>query len=327
MGKKRAAIIVLAVIVIVAGVLIARKTRTVNANIRVSGNIEITSVAASFKIPGRLNARLVDEGEQVKAGQLIARLDSTDLSKEVTLRRADVQAAKAALAELLAGSRQEEIGQAEATLSQAEAEATRAEADFQRVKSLFERDIVARRDLDNARAAADGSRATVRLARETLNLAKKGPRRERIDQGRARMQEAEAALAISEERLSYATLAAPLSGMVLAKHIEAGEQVAPGTPVVTIGDLDNTWLRAYINETDLGRVKVGQQVRVTTDTWPGKSYAGKVTFIASEAEFTPKNVQTTKERIKLVYRIKITIPNTGMELKPGMPADAEILVK
>ncbi len=325
MPKKLVIIIVLALVAAAAAFLMLRNSRTTDGAVRVSGNIEITTVEASFKIPGRVIERLVDEGMRVKAGQLIARLDSSDLAKEVALRQADVQAARAVLAELEAGSRKEEIGQAEATLSRAEAEATRAEADFKRVKNLFEREVVSRRDLDNARAAADAATANVRLAREGLILSRKGPRQERIDQGRARAKEAEAALAIAQERLSYATLAAPSAGMVMAKHVEPGEQVAPGTPVITIGDMENTWVRAYINETDLGRVKLGQEVRVTTDTYPGKSYQGKVSFIASEAEFTPKNVQTQKERVKLVYRIKITIPNPNMELKPGMPADGEIL--
>ena len=124
--------------------------------------------------------------------------------------------------------------------------------------------------------------------------------------------------------MSYATVVSPLTGVVLSKNIEPGEYVAPGTAVVTVGDLVNVWLRAYIDETDLGRVKVGQRAWVTTDTYPGKIYEGRVSFISSEAEFTPKNVQTQKERVKLVYRIKIDITNPNMELKPGMPADAVI---
>ncbi len=134
-------------------------------------------------------------------------------------------------------------------------------------------------------------------------------------------------MAQANTRLGYTTLLSPVAGLVMAKNIEPGEQVAAGTPVVTVGELDSVWVRAYINETDLGRVKVGQKARVTTDTWPGKVYDGIVTFISTEAEFTPKNVQTEKERVKLVYRVKITIPNPNMELKPGMPADADILVK
>jgi len=112
----------------------------------------------------------------------------------------------------------------------------------------------------------------------------------------------------------------------LSKNVEPGEYVAPGTPVVTVGELEDPWLRAYINETDLGRVKLGQRVQVTTDSYPDKKYEGRISFIASQAEFTPKNVQTEKERVKLVYRIKVDLTNPNLELKPGMPADAEILL-
>jgi HlyD family secretion protein len=127
--------------------------------------------------------------------------------------------------------------------------------------------------------------------------------------------------------LGYATITTPFAGLVLSENVEFGEYVAPGTPVITLGDMANVWLRAYINETDLGSVKPGQKVHVTTDTYPEKIYEGRISFISSEAEFTPKNVQTQKERVKLVYRVKIDIPNPQMELKPGMPADAEILIK
>lgn len=293
--------------------------------LRVSGNIEVTTVEASFKIPGRVKERLADEGEMVGTGQVIARLDNADQLHEVAARSADRDTARAALAELLAGSRIEEIAQAEAALAAAEAEATRAADDFRRQEELFRREVIPKQKFDAARAAADSSRAQARQARESLVLARKGPRHERIDQGRARFREAEAALAAAQTRLDYTTLAAPAAGLVLSKNIEPGEQVAAGTPVVTIGKLESVWVRAYIPETELGRVKVGQKARVTTDTWPGKRYDGTVTFISSEAEFTPKNVQTQKERVKLVYRIKITIPNPNMELKPGMPADAEIM--
>jgi HlyD family secretion protein len=153
-----------------------------------------------------------------------------------------------------------------------------------------------------------------------------GPRAEKIAQALARKKQAAAALNLAETRRDYARLVSPIGGMVLSEDVESGEYVAPGTPVVTVGVFEHPWLRAYINETDLGRVKHGQKVRVTTDTYPDKEYEGRVSFIASEAEFTPKNVQTQKERVKLVYRIKIDVPNPEMELKPGMPADAEILL-
>lgn len=347
--------------------------------IRVSGNIEVTDAEVSFKIPGRVEARLVDEGEMVKAGQTIARLDSAELAQEVAARRAEVQAVQAALAELEAGSRPEEIAQAEASAQQAKArldemlagsrpeelaaaeavlrrakaEAERARLDAERYAGLYKKEIVSAQQYDLARTAyetalarqreaeeqyklvqegprkeqIEQARAAWLQAQERFVLVKKGPRQETIEQARARLQQAKEALAVAETRLGYATLTSPLAGVVLSKNVEPGEFVAAGTPIVTVGDLENVWLRAYINETDLGRVKVGQQVRVTTDTYPGKRYEGRVSFIASQAEFTPKSVQTEKERVKLVYRVKVDIRNPNMELKPGMPADAEILVK
>jgi HlyD family secretion protein len=320
-----AAIAVITVTIVLLVYYLAHRAGTDKETLRVSGNIEVTTVEASFKIAGRIKERLVDEGETVKGGQLIARLESEDQRHEVAARSADRDTARATLAELLAGSRKEEIAQAEAVLAAAEAEEKRATYDFHRQEELFRREVIPRQKFDDARAAYDTSRAQTRQAAEALTLVRKGPRQERIDQGRARLREAEAALALAQTRLDYTTLASPATGLVLSKNIEPGEQVAAGTPVITIGELDSVWVRAYISETDLGRVKVGQKAQVTTDTWPGKRYDGTVTFIADQAEFTPKNVQTEKERVKLVYRVKITVPNPNRELKPGMPADAEIM--
>jgi HlyD family secretion protein len=326
--KKPIVMAIAAIVVTAAAIVyfIGHRTGGDHGIIRVSGNIEVTAVEASFRIPGRVSERLVDEGEKVSAGQLIARLESDDLAHEVARRRADLQAAQAVLAEHMAGSRNEEIAQAEAILAAAQAEAKRVADDFRRQEELFRREVIPQQRYDAARAAYDTSRAQLSQAGEALALVRKGPRRERIDQARARLKEAEAALALAGARLGYTTLTSPAAGLVLSKNIEPGEQVAAGTPVVTLGEMASVWVRAYIAETDLGRIKVGQKARVTTDTWPGKVYDGTITFIAAEAEFTPKNVQTRKERVKLVYRVKITIPNPNMELKPGMPADAEILV-
>ena len=346
--------------------------------VRVSGNIEITDADVSFKIPGHVEERLVSEGEMVEAGQVVATLDSEDLAHEVELRRAEVRAATAALDELLAGSRPEEIAQAEGAVQQAQARldellagsrpqevaeaeaavetadaaARRAASDYARLKALHETGAVTDSQFVAISTGDDAARAELRRAKERLALVREGPRTEEIqqaraalqqaqdryalvkagprvetiDQARAALQQVQAALGLAETRLGYATLRSPLTGLVLSHDVEAGEYVAPGTPVVTVGDLANVWVRAYINERDLGRVKVGQQAEVSTDTYPGKSYPGTVTFISSEAEFTPKNVQTQEQRVKLVYRIKVTIPNPNMELKPGMPADAAIAV-
>lgn len=273
MNKKIIPVIVL--ILVVAGVLVwFVRNRAINNRdrISVSGNVEVTEVQVSFMTAGRVLERMVDEGQVVKAGDVVARLDRVELEQV--------------------------LEQARAASAVAEAEAGRMCLEFARQKELFGKKVIASREFEIAQAA--GAIAE------------------------ARIKESGAALALAETRLGYAALTSPVAGVVLSKAIESGEYVFPGTTVVTIGNLEQVWIRAYINETDLGRVKVGQAARVTADTYHGKSYPGKVAFISSEAEFTPKNVQTAKERVKLVYRIKINVANPAMELKPGMPADAVI---
>ena len=379
MNKRRLMVLLPAVLLVAVLAYLILGRSNDGRVIRVSGNIEVTDAEVSFKILGRVEARLVDEGEMVRAGQTIARLDSAELAQEVAARRAEMQAVQAALAELEAGSRPEEIAQAEASAAQAKArldemlagsrpeelsaaeavlrrakaEAERARLDAERYEGLYKKEIVSAQQYDLARTAyetalarqreaeeqyklvkegprkeqIEQARAAWLQAQERFVLVKKGPRQETIEQARARLQQAKEGLAVAETRLGYATLTSPLAGVVLSKNVEPGEFVAAGTPIVTVGDLENVWLRAYINETDLGRVKVGQRVRVATDTYPDKRYEGRVSFIASQAEFTPKSVQTEKERVKLVYRVKVDIRNPNMELKPGMPADAEILME
>jgi len=272
--------------------------------------------------------------------------------EEIAAAAAAVQQVQAGLDELLAGSRPQEVKAAMASLDRAKTEAELQRSEYERQKRLYEKEVISKKEYEAFVAAHEAAearlkeanehlelvregprkeqieqaRAAVAQARERYELVRKGPRQETIEQARARFEQADAALALAQTRLGYTTLASPLSGVVLSDNVEAGEYVSPGTPVLTVGDLDNVWLRAYINENDLGRVKVGQPVRVTTDTYPGKVYEGRVSFIASEAEFTPRNVQTQKQRVKLVYRVKIDIPNPETELKPGMPADAEIVV-
>jgi HlyD family secretion protein len=325
--KKIAVPIILTVLGIAAYLYYHNRTSIRQDSIRVSGNIEVTDVDLGFKIPGRVVERLVSEGETVKAGQTVARLDSQDLAQEIAQRRAQVAAARAALAELTAGSRPEEISQAQAVLERTQADGDRARVEYDRQKKLYEREVISTREYDQAKTAYTAAEARIREAKEILTLVRKGPRKEKIDQGRATLQQTKEALSLAETRMGYSNLVSPLSGIVLSENVEPGEYVSPGTPVITVGDLNRVYLRGYIDETDLGRVKVDQKVRITTDTFPGKSYEGKISFIASQAEFTPKNVQTQKERVKLVYRIKVDIPNPRMELKPGMPADAEILIK
>lgn len=294
--------------------------------IRISGNIEVTDVEVSFRMPGWVEARPVSEGSLIERGDLVARLESTELNQEVELRSAEVAVYQAELDSLVAGSRPQEIAAAQAVLARTRAEVERAKLEFGRQKDLFERKLASEQAFVAARSSHEAAVASQQEASEQLKLVQEGPRQEEIMRARARLQQAKQSLALAQTRFGYATLYAPLSGVILSENIEPGEYVVPGVPVVTIGDLVNTWVRAYVDETDLGRVKLGQPVCVTTDTYADRVYPGKLTFIAADAEFTPKNVQTTEQRVKLVYRVKIAIANPDMELKPGMPADAAIWI-
>ena len=289
-----------------------------------SGNIEVTDAQVSFKVPGRVIERLLTEGDRVKSGQLVARLDDTEQQEQLALRRAELAEAAAAYAALQAGSRPQEIAAAEATLQSVEADRDRLRLDFTRQQDLRGKDAIADRELEASQAQFKVAEARVVEAAERFKLVQAGPRAEDVTQGRARVDQARAAVAFAETQVENTRLFSPLTGVVLSKNIEPGEYVSPGTPVITVADIAHVWVRAYVNDTDLGRIRLGQKLAVRTDTFPGKTYEGTIGFIASEAEFTPKTVQTTKERVKLVFRIKIDLANPNDELKPGMPADATI---
>ncbi|MGQ3684383.1 MAG: HlyD family secretion protein [Candidatus Loosdrechtia sp.] len=329
--KNKNILVLLFLLTIITGIIIYWYIDSwrymVQDTIRVSGNIEVTDVAVSFRISGWVEERLVTEGDTVSAGQIIARLDSAELAQEVLLYEAEVKAAMATLEELETGYRTEEIEEWKAVVRRTRIDLDRLRSEFKRQEKLYEEKIISIREFEAAKADYEAAEAKYREVNKRLVLLEQGPRRERIDKARADFQRAREVLGLAKVRLNYATITSPISGLVLSKNIEPGEYVSPGTPVVTVGNLNNVWLRAYINQTDLGRIKVGQTVYITTDTYPGKIYEGIITFIASEAEFTPKNVQTQEERVKLVYRIKIEADNPEMELKPGMPADGTILLK
>ncbi len=355
--------------------------------ILVSGNLELTLVDISFKVAGRMTELNVKEGDWVKKGQLIARLDPVQLQhqrfrdvaavtnaqsnydqlvtsiqyQEATLesdiaaRKADLDEARAKLDELLAGSRPQEIQQAEAQVADAKAQLDQARADWERAQMLYKNEDISTQQFDQYRQRFDSAAALAHQANEKAALVKEGPRKEDIAAGRAQVARAQAALGtaeanridlarkkqelvarkaqieqargqagISEAQLNDTEIYAPIDGVVLVKSAEAGEVLAAGTTIVTVGDLDHPWLRAYVGETDLGRVKLGEKVKLSTDSYPGKSYWGTVSFISSEAEFTPKQIQTKEERAKLVYRIKVDVDNAAHELKNNMPVDAEI---
>ena len=355
----------------------------------ISGNMELEEVTIAFKTAGRLLERTVDEGDAVKKGQVIARLDRdqllmqrdreaaglassesqlaqaqtavefqrASLAADIETRHADLTSMQARFAELQNGARPQEKLDARAAVDAASSELDRAKRDWERAQTLYKNDDISTAQFDQYRNRFENAQAVLKQLQEREALVLAGPRVEQIhaQQGqverargavkmaeasqlelkrreqeittrRAEIARSRASLALIDTQLADTVVTSPVDGVVLVKAADAGEVLAPGTAVVTVGDIEHPWLRGYINETDLGRVKLGSKARVTTDSYPGKVYNGRVTFIASEAEFTPKQIQTQQERVKLVYRVKIEVENPGRELKSNMPADAEILL-
>ncbi len=289
-----------------------------------SGNIEAHESLVSFKVQGRIVELPIEEGQWVSGGAVLARLDDADYKQKVDIDAANVQLRESSLALTLAGTRQQEIKAAAQSVIDAQAELEQRKVDNERAQRLFARDAISAQDRDLAATALKRAEAQYQAAKERLNQAKEGSRKEDIAIARANVKSARESLGLSRINLDYTTLHAPSNGVVTVRQAELGEVVSPGTPVVTLADLDHVWLRAYVAETDLGRIRWGQDATIHTDTFPDKIYHGRISFIASNAEFTPKSVQTFKERVTLVYRIKIDVDNLNHELKPGMPADAEI---
>lgn len=295
-------------------------------SILINGNIELTEVKLSFKIPGKVTKRFVSEGEQIQKGAEVATLDARELTQEVKISEAEADASRAYLKELEMGYLPEEVSQAASRLKQVEADNERLNADYQRQKQLYEGDVISSREFDVSQAAFAVSEAKVNEAKDNLNLLKRGIREEKIAGAKARLKKAVEAINLAKTRLDYSILKTPIAGYVLEDYVEEGEFVQSGTPVVSIGNLDQVYLKAFIDETNLGKVKLGQEVKITTDSYPDKIYKGRVCYISQEAEFTPKNVQTEKQRVKLVYRIKVDVDNPLHELKGGQPADGIILI-
>ena len=290
----------------------------------VSGNIEAHESLLGFKVQGRIVELPVEEGQWVEENAVIARLEDADFRQQVALDHASLRVRDAELALARAGSRRQEVAAAEQTIREAEADLEQREIDFERAETLYREKVGSQEARDLAEAQRKRAEAVLQRARERHDQIVEGTRPEEIAIARANVGRAREALGLSRIQLRYTVLRAPTAGVVLVRPAELGEVVAPGTPVVTLADLDHVWLRGYISETDLGRIRWGQPATLRTDTYPDKPYRGRVSFIASKAEFTPKSIETHRERVTLVYRIKIEVENPNHELKPGMPADAVI---
>ncbi len=393
MKKNRVPIILVLAALAIGGYVLYRQMNRPDPNrILISGNIELTEVNMAFKVSGKLIERTVDEGDNVKKGMVIARLDheqagrSKDredaalvsaqnqltaaesavawerqtMAADIEQRRADLQNFQQQFLQLKNGSRPQEIQDAAAAVSSATSEADRARSDWERAQTLFKNDDISRQQYDQFRRNHETADAALKSAKEREALVVIGPRPEAIAAAEAQVRRAEAGLKMAQAnelelrrreddvrtrnaeiarqqaqlqvavaQLDDTTIASPIDGVVLVKSADVGEVLAPGATVVTLGDVDHPWVRGYIPEDDLGRIHIGDKVKVTSDSSQstrGKVFDGRVTFISSEAEFTPKQIQTTEERVKLVYRIKVEVANPHRDLKLNMPVDAEIML-
>ena len=303
-----------------------RKPAPENA-LKLSGNIEAHESLVSFKVPGRIIALPVEEGMALKSGDLLARLDNDDYRQQVAVDESVTRVRDRQLALGLAGSRKQDVEAAQQVVLDAQADLEEKKKDLARYQALYEKDEVSAQTRDQAATNVARAQASCDRVQQLYNELVEGTRQEELAVERANVRQADQNLHMSRIRLAYTVVRAPFDGVILTRQAELGEVVSPGTPIVTLADLDHLWVRVYVPESDLGRVRWGQAVDVRTDTYPGKIYRGRISFISSEAEFTPKSVQTEKERVTLVYRLKVDVENPNHELKPGMPADAYINLK
>ena len=289
-----------------------------------SGTVEATQAELGFEASGRLETITVREGDQVTSGAQFANLDQSELLAQREVARAQVAAAQAGLSELLAGSRKEEIAHARASLAVATTKRDYAKRDVERLAPLAEQSLVSRQAYDQQRTNLSVSEGEVAKAKEDLDILVTGPRAEKIAAQRATLAQAQATVDRIDATLAQTVLKAPFNGTVTVRHREPGEALQPGTPVVTVRNFDDRWVRVYIPGDEVGRLTLNQVATITADAEPSKQYNGKISYIASVAEFTPRNVQSTKDRVKLVYEVRVRVAgDTKVDLKPGLPADVK----
>jgi HlyD family secretion protein len=310
------------VVPLVCSAALACKDRSDPARIMASGHVEATRVRISTKVGGRLEALKIAEGDNVASGQELARIDVVDLRLALQQSVAERDQAAAELRLQLAGPRREDVAELEAQLASVEVDLADAERDLKRMQALLDHGSGTTKARDDAQARRDMATAKLAATREALARLRAGSRAEEKDAARARLAAAEARIAQLEQQMKDAVIVSPLSGVVTEKIAEQGELLQSGSPLSEVTNLADAWLNVYLPEAELGRIRIGQPAEVTTDS--GQKRAGKVSFVASQAEFTPKNVQTTDERVKLVYKVKIALDNADGVFKPGMPAEASL---
>ncbi len=327
---RKRLLIVVAAVVIIGALIAAVRTLVLDSDasdsgvVEASGTIEVIEVRIAFRMPGILAARPLREGDMVNKGQLVAALDTRELEARLREVTAAVEVARNGLQDLERGFRAEEIAQAEAAVQELQIQLGNLRAQAQRSQEIYPTGGVSKDKLDADITAADAAAARLTSAREKLKLVRAGYRSEQIEGARARVAQAEAAVATLRVQLEDASAHAPVAGVITRTHAEVGETVGAGQPVATLAELARPRLRVYIPESVIGRIKLGAAANVTVDAYPQRLFPGTVSFVSSQAEFTPKNVQTREERVKQVFAVDVQMENNDGTMKPGMPADVAI---
>ncbi len=288
------------------------------------GNVEIREVDLAFNNSEHLDQIFVQEGDRVTKDQLLATLHQQRVLAELAVAKAKVAAQKAIVDRLEAGSRPEEVRQSRANVAAAKARLVDAKITFERSQRLLEKKVIPHQSLDDNKANLDTAQADLKVAEETLALVLKGPRIEDIEEAKAMLKANEAQLDLAQEILNDTELYAPDDGVIRDRILDPGDMVTPQTPVFTLALINPVWVRAYASETVLGQLSPGMTAEVSTDSYPGKTYRGLIGYISPTAEFTPKNVETTDLRTRLVYQLRVYVCNTEDELRLGMPATVTI---
>jgi len=290
--------------------------------IEASGNIEATEVVVSSKVNGEIISLLKDEGDKVSAGDTILVIDTLTYKLKLQEAISVMNAAEAQYQMLKIGAREEDIRQAESNLNQAQTNFNLAEKDKERYSNLYDSQSITKKQYEDAVARYDITFAQLNAAKENFKKVKNFARPEELKQAEANFNRTRANVDLLQKNLNDCYVTSPLNGIIVKKFIEKGETVNMLTSLFKVSDLGKVDLMIYVPETELAKIKTGQTADIKTDAYPDKSYKGKVVYISPEAEFTPKNIQTKEERTKLVFAVKLKIPNPDFELKPGMPADA-----
>jgi HlyD family secretion protein len=332
--KKRIIILIFIVLFLGVGSLVYFAQRKVQTEeLYYSGTIEATTSELAFQVSGRVISVLVDEGQTVKKGQVLAYLDNSQYSALYNEARANLKQAEKNLQRLQTllkvyqKTLPADVNRAEAGVSSAAAVVEEARKNNERYEKLYRKNVVSQAEWENVKLNYETSKARLSeaeaiLKQATSNLQRIEATRKEIEVAKARNLAAEAAVNFAHVQLSYTKLMSPFGGIITSRNVELGEVVTSGREVLTLSDLTSVDLKIFVDETEIGNVKPGQRAEIKIDTFPDKVYTGTVSFISPEGEFTPKIIQTHKERVKLVYLVKISIPNPDLELKSGMPADA-----